>query len=114
MERMFRRLVDSLGSESCVAAHPNSEKLGRHHTMAPRRIRPLVRSLVVDDRFDITGTVLEVHGDQVIVLTSDLIGKPQPITVDVSYLRGLQVTPNTPIQLTIAPREHDSYLATAI
>jgi hypothetical protein len=101
--------------------------------MARRRIRPLLRSLVVagftaavtlgtligsasadDDRFDITGTVLEVRGDQLVILTSDLIGKAQPITVDVSYLRGLQITPNTPIQLTIMPREDDSFLATAI
>jgi len=101
--------------------------------MAPRTVRPLIRSLAVagfaatvtlgaltgsalaeDDRFDITGTVLEVKGDRLIILTSDLIGKPQPITVDVSNLRGLQITPHTPIQLTITPREHDSYLATAI
>jgi hypothetical protein len=71
-------------------------------------------ALADDDRFDITGTVLEVKDDRLIILTSDLIGKPQPITVDVSYLRGLQIAPNTPIQLTIVPREHDSYLATAI
>lgn len=101
--------------------------------MAPWRIRPLVRSLAIaafsaavtvgaltgsaladEDRFDVTGTVLEVRGDLVIILTDDLIGKPQPITVDVSQLKGLQITPNTPIQLTITPREHDSYLATAI
>jgi len=101
--------------------------------MAPRTVRPFIRSLAVagfaatvtlgaltgsalaeDDRFDITGTVLEVKGDRLIILTSDLIGKPQPITVDVSNLRGLQITPHTPIQLTITPREHDSYLATAI
>jgi hypothetical protein len=65
------------------------------------------------ERFDVTGTVLEVKGRRIILLTSDLIGKPQPITVDVSQLRGLQVTPNTPIQLTIVAREQDSYLATA-
>ena len=101
--------------------------------MAPRRIRSLARSLAVaafsaivtvgaltgsaladEYRFDVTGTVLEVRGDLLIILTDDLTGRPQPITVDVSQLKGLQITPNTPIQLTITPREHDSYLATAI
>ena len=101
--------------------------------MAPWRIRSLARSFAVaafsatvtlgaltgsafadEYRFDITGTVLEVKGDLLTILTSDLIGKPQPITVDVSQLKGLQITPNTPIQLTITPREHDSFLATAI
>ena len=101
--------------------------------MAPWRSRTLTRSLLVagftaalsaatlvggasaaDDRFDITGTVLSVDGDKLVILTSDLNGKAQPITVDVSYLSGLQITPNTPIQLTIMPREYDSYLATQI
>jgi len=96
-------------------------------------MRPLARSLAVagfaatmtigalagsaladEQRFDITGTVLEVNGDQLVILTSDVIGKPQPITVDVSQLRGLQITADTPIQLTIMPREHDTYLATGI
>jgi len=67
-----------------------------------------------DDRFDITGTVLSVDGDKLVILTSDLNGKAQPITVDVSYLKGLQITPDTPIQLTIMPREYDTYLATGI
>jgi hypothetical protein len=66
------------------------------------------------ERFDVTGTVLEVKGRRIVLLTSDVIGKPQPITIDVSQLRGLQVTPGTPIQLTIVARENDSYLATAI
>ena len=102
--------------------------------MAPMSLRPWKRSLLVagfavsvslaslvgsvaaaDDRFDITGTVLEVRNDNtLVILTSDLGGKARPITVDVSYLKGLQVTPNTPIQLTIMPREYDSYLATQI
>ncbi len=55
-----------------------------------------------------------MNGDLLTVLNSDLIGKPQPITVDVSLLRGLQTTPNTPIQVTITPREYDSFLATAL
>jgi hypothetical protein len=102
--------------------------------MAPRRTRTLKRSLLVavfaagvslaslvggavaanDNRFDITGTVLSVDGDKLVILTSDVIGKPQPITVDVSRLKGLQITPNTPIQLTIVARESDTYLATGI
>src|SRR3954452_19855270 len=101
--------------------------------MAPRTFRPFARSLAVagfaatltlgalsgsaladDQRFDITGTMLNVNGDLLTILTSDVIGEPQPITVDVSQLRGLQITPNTPIQLTIEPREYDSYLATAL
>jgi hypothetical protein len=101
--------------------------------MAPWRMRPLARSLAVagfaatmtigalagsaladEQRFDITGTVLQVNGDQLVILTSDVIGKPQPITVDVSQLRGLQITADTPIQLTITPREFNTYLATGI
>lgn len=98
--------------------------------MAIRRMHPIVRivgAAVVaaaaaivaltgrahadDRRFDVTGTVLEFRGDLLTVLTSDLIGRPQPITVDVSLLPGLQITPDTPIQLTIVAREYDSFLA---
>ena len=101
--------------------------------MASWTVRPFVRSLAIagfaatvtlgtlsgsafadEQRFDVTGTVLEVRGDQLVILTSDVIGRPQPISVDVSQLRGLQITAGTPIQLTITPREFDSFLATAI
>ena len=101
--------------------------------MALRRVRSLGRSFVVaafattvavtslagtslaaDQRFDITGTVVDVKGDLIVVLTSDVVCKPQPITVDISQLRGLQVVPDSPIQLTIMSREDDSYLATGI
>jgi hypothetical protein len=101
--------------------------------MASRRVRPLARSVAIagfavtvsltslvsgalaaEQRFDITGTVERVNGNLLTIVTSDVIGKPQAITVDVSQIPDLQITPNTPIQLTIMSRENDSYLATAI
>src|SRR5690349_7182603 len=101
--------------------------------MASWRVRALARSVAVagfaatlslaaltsgafadSQSFDITGTVTNVNGNLLTILTSDVIGKPQPIIVDVSQLPGLQITPNTPIQLSIMPREYDTYLATAI
>jgi hypothetical protein len=121
------------GSASREAPQDLSHAVRKAHLMAPRTVRPLARSLAIagfaatvtlgalagsaaadEQRFDITGTVVEVKGDQLIILTSDVIGKPQPITVDVSQLGGLQIAANTPIQLTIVSRENDSFLATGI
>jgi len=101
--------------------------------MAPWQMRSLARSMVVagfvalallvplvgsasaaERRFDVTGTVAEVRGNLIVVLTSDVGGRSQPILVDISQLRGLEVTPDTPIQLTIVSREDDSYLAVAV
>ena len=68
-----------------------------------------------DDRFDITGTIYDVEYDDgattAIIVTSDLIGKPQPITVDVSQIKNVDITPGTAIQLSIYSREDDTYLA---
>src|SRR4051794_19623391 len=101
--------------------------------MASWRVRPLARFVVIagfaatvsltslasealaaEKRFDITGTVEQVNGSLLTIVTSDVVGTPQAITVDVSQIPGLDVVPNTPIQLTIVSREDDSYLATAI
>ncbi len=102
--------------------------------MAPWRIRTLKRTLLAagfaatlaltslaggalaaDNRFDITGTVNEVRGNNLIVVTtSDVNGRPQPILIDVSRLPDLEIRPETPIQLTIVSREDDSYLALGI
>ncbi|MCC6175512.1 MAG: hypothetical protein IT305_09445 [Chloroflexi bacterium] len=67
-----------------------------------------------EQTFDITGTVYAVNGHLLTIVTSDVIGKPQAITVDVSYLPDLQIATGAPIQLTIRSRESDSYLAIGI
>jgi hypothetical protein len=101
--------------------------------MAAWQVRPLVRSVVIagfaaivsltalfsgalaaEKRFDITGTVEQVNGTLLTIVTSDVVGTPQAITVDVSQIPNLDVVPTAPIQLTIVSREDDSYLATAI
>ena len=66
------------------------------------------------DHFDITGTIYEIDGSIVTIVTSDVIGKPQPIMVDVSQVRGIQPTVGTPIQLRIWSRENDTFLAREI
>ena len=73
------------------------------------------------DTFDLSGTVIKVDGPILTVLTSDLIGKDQPIMVDISWLmdrnselRNLQIQTDTPISLTVMPRESDTFLATGV
>ncbi len=63
------------------------------------------------DTFDVSGTVYSIDGDILTIVTSDLIGRPQPIMVDVSWLKGLQVRVGDPISLTIRSRESDTFLA---
>src|SRR5215208_1956899 len=60
---------------------------------------------------DVSGTVYEVNGPIVTLVTSDLSGRPQAILVDISWLREAQVVAGDPLQLTIQPRESDTYLA---
>ena len=64
--------------------------------------------------FDISGTVLEVRGTILTILTDDVIGQPQPIMVDVSWLRGFQVQAGDPVELTIMSREFNTYLALGV
>jgi hypothetical protein len=64
-----------------------------------------------NERFDITGTVYRIDGPRLVIVTSDVIGRPQAITVDVSEIKGLQPTVGTSIQLTIYSRENDTFLA---
>ena len=67
-----------------------------------------------DDRFDITGTVLSVDGDKLVILH---VGPGPQGSADHGRHagpKGLQVTPHTPIQLTVMAREYDTYLATGI
>ena len=68
-----------------------------------------------DDRFDITGTIYDVKYDNgatiATIVTSDLIGKPQPIMVDVSQIKDVDFTRGTSIQLSIYSRENDTFLA---
>jgi hypothetical protein len=61
--------------------------------------------------WDISGTVYEVNGPIVTLVTSDLNGRPQAILVDISWLREAQVAGGEPLQLTIQARESDTYLA---
>jgi hypothetical protein len=68
-----------------------------------------------DDRFDITGTIYEVqrNGGTTLatIVTSDVIGKPQAITVDVSQVQDVDFTAGTSIQLRIFSRQNDTFLA---
>jgi hypothetical protein len=61
--------------------------------------------------FDVGGTVYSIRGSTIVFITSDVSGKQQPITIDISQLRGLQVKAGDPLKLTIRSREFDSYLA---
>jgi hypothetical protein len=63
---------------------------------------------------DVSGTVYEVNGPIVTLVTSDLSGRPQAILVDISWLREAQVVAGDPLQLTIQPRESDTYLARSL
>jgi hypothetical protein len=67
-----------------------------------------------EDTYDIRGTVIARQGPILTILTSDLTGREQPILVDVTWLRGLQINVGDPIHLTIQPREFDTYLATSV
>ena len=66
-------------------------------------------------RFDITGTIYEVKRNGgtslATIVTTDVIGRPQAITVDVSQIRDVDFTAGTSIQLTIYSRENDTFLA---
>jgi hypothetical protein len=66
-------------------------------------------------RFTITGTIYDIDaaGKIYTIITSDIIGKPQPIMVDVSYLKKANITQEkgSPIALDIESREYDTYLA---
>src|SRR3712207_1538361 len=68
-----------------------------------------------NERFDITGTIYEVkrNGGTTLatIVTSDVIGRPQAITVDVSQVKDVDFTSGTAIQLTIFSRENDTFLA---
>jgi hypothetical protein len=61
--------------------------------------------------FDVGGTVHSIRGSNIVFITSDVTGRQQPITIDISQLRGLQIKPGDPLKLTIRSREFDSYLA---
>ncbi len=68
-----------------------------------------------NERFDITGTIYDIerNGGTTLatIVTSDVIGRPQAITVDVSQIRRVDFTEGTAIQLTIYSRENDTFLA---
>ena len=75
----------------------------------------LVGSAAAAERtFDVSGTVLEVRGTVLTILTADVIGTEQPIMVDVSWLRDLQIKPGDPISLTIMSREFNTFLALGV
>ena len=64
-----------------------------------------------DDRFDVTGTIYEIDGPILTIVTSDVIGKPQAVMVDVSQVEDVDFTRGTAIQLSIWSRENDTFLA---
>lgn len=64
-----------------------------------------------DDRFDVTGTIINIDGPILTILTDDLIGKEQPIMVDVSQIRGVDYTHGSSIHLRVHARESDTFLA---
>ena len=75
----------------------------------------LVGSAAAAERtFDVSGSVLEVRGTVLTILTADVIGTEQPIMVDVSWLRDLQIKPGDPISLTIMSREFNTFLALGV
>ncbi len=65
-------------------------------------------------QFDVGGTIVGANGQILTILTSDVIGREQPILVDVSWLKGFQYQVGDPVQLTILARESDTYLAIGI
>jgi hypothetical protein len=86
------------------------------------RPRPPRRLLAADrgvaGAFTVSGTVVEVRGQEVILLTTDLTGREQPITVDLSLVSRPDarhdVRPGDPISLAIVAREFDTYLALGV
>ncbi len=97
------------------------------HPVRRRGLAPLVLALTLlalipgqalAARFDISGTVIAADEDKMtfVIVTSDVIGKEQPITVDMSGLpRIFRATGvGSPISLTIESREFDTYLATGL
>ncbi|MFN8521495.1 MAG: hypothetical protein U0821_00125 [Chloroflexota bacterium] len=69
------------------------------------------------ERIVITGTIYAVDAENKIitVVTSDVIGSPQAIKIDVQYLDKFNVTHGVgePISLVIEPRPYDTFLAQA-
>ena len=65
-------------------------------------------------QFDVSGTVVSVQPPNIVLLTSDISGQSMPITVNVSYLKNLQVKPGDPISLTIISRPSDTYVALGV
>ncbi len=69
-------------------------------------------------RYTTSGTVVSTDDDKktLVLLTSDIIGKDQPITIDMSDLPGLfrSTKVNSPLSLTIQSRDGDTYLATGL
>jgi|SRR5581483_11366740 len=71
-------------------------------------------ALAGDDSFDVTGTIVDKHGDKEtwVVLTSDVGGKERPITIDMSHLSGTfeRHKVGEPVTINIRARENDTYL----
>ena len=67
-----------------------------------------------EDTFDVSGTVISIRGQILTIVTSDIIGREQPIMVDVAWLPDLQVQVGDPLSLTVRSREADTFLALGI
>lgn len=89
-----RTLAVALAAVGLVALSPGSALAARH---------------------TISGTVVSANDDDMtfVIVTSDIIGKEQPITVDMSQLSRLYRSTNagSPLSLVIESRQSDSYLA---
>ena len=71
-------------------------------------------ALAREEKFDVSGTVIAIDDSIPTIVSSDIIGKPQPIMVDVSELKKFSVAVGSPISLTIRAREFDTFLAVGV
>jgi hypothetical protein len=67
-----------------------------------------------EDTFDVSGTVISIRGQILTIVTSDIIGREQPIMVDIVWVPDLQVQVGDPLSLTVRSREADTFLALGI
>ena len=64
--------------------------------------------------FDVSGTILSIQGQNIVLWTSSVTGSPQPITITVSELKDFQAKVGDPMSLTVMAREFNTYLALGI
>ena len=113
--RLLARLETNVGTASFLRVRALGRGLAVVAFATAVAVLPPSNSIAAAERtFDVSGTVIEVRGPVLVILTADVIGTEQPITVDVSQLRGLQIQAGDPLSLTVMSREFNTYLATGI